>query len=95
MTARRNFRWLRKRQWCRDALAGLENHRQHLTLIADFDTRREASRLQQVLAALAADVGRESDVLDALERLHGCMRKGMGIGDFGGVAALRVTPSRR
>jgi hypothetical protein len=78
-----------------DALGELENHRQHLTLIADLDTRREASRLQHVLAALAADIGNESEVLDTLERLHGCMRKGMGIGDFGGVTALRVTPSRR
>lgn len=78
-----------------DALASLENHRQHLTLIADLDTRREASRLQQMLAALAADLGKESEVLDALELLHGCMRKGMGIGDFGGVLPLRVTPSRR
>ncbi len=78
-----------------DALAGLENQRQHLTLIADLDTRREASQLQQTLAALAADVGRESDVVEALERLHGCMRKSMGIGDFGGVAALRITPSGR
>ena len=78
-----------------DALASLENHRQHLSLIADLDTRREASRIQQALPTLAVDVGMESDVLDALERLHGCMRKSMGIGDFGGVAALRVTPNRR
>lgn len=78
-----------------DALADLEHHRQPLALIADLDTRREAVRFQQTLAALAADVGKEADVLTTLERLYDCMRKSMGIGDFGGVMPLRVTPSRR
>lgn len=78
-----------------DALADLESHRQPLALIADLDTRREAVRFQQALAALSADVGNEADVLTGLERLYECMRRGMGIGDFGGVMPLRVTPSRR
>lgn len=79
----------------KSAVEQLDLLRQPLSLVADLDTRRESQTLQAALRDYAGGVCTHSDCHDSLLRLQECMRVSLGVGEFGGVLPLRVTPGRR
>ena len=79
----------------KNSLEQMDLQRQALSLIADLDTRREAGTLLGALRDYASGACTHPDCHDSLSRLQECMRVSLGVGEFGGVLPLRMTPGRR